>query len=239
MTSQLSFFRRPLAWLALLAGLMFAACGPSDGRDGVAKATSDSASVMVDSVNYMHERSVQYTLYDLSQSPPRAIGGSIVARLARGGDKGCCISLAKTWKPGAMVRLTWAESDRERTYEEHSQELQIPRYESPADLYVVFYPGPKHEVELVVSAGEPGHPDWRGKIKETPWEQCVATYTRKPCFAALPKQFDTGSRGYCFRADRDKRNDFVDNCAFLMHQCLVDFEDEPFCKDLLWDSRKQ
>ena len=55
-----------------------------------------NSSVMSDSVNYMHDRGVKYTLYDLSTTPPAAIGGSIVDMLGTGGEKGCC-QAAKSW----------------------------------------------------------------------------------------------------------------------------------------------
>ena len=239
MTRPVSFTRRPLAWLALLAVLMFAACGPGDGRGGVAKATSGSASVMVDSVNYMHERGVQYTLYDLANTPPAAIGGSIVVMLASGGEKGCCLSLPKTWRPGIKVRLDWQESDRERTYpEKYSRELEIPRYSAPADLYVVLFP--PHEVELVVSQAEPGHPDWRGSIKMSPRNQCVQTYGRKPCFAALPKMFDMkSSQGTCTYMREEKFPDAENLCSFALEECVRNFEDEPFCKGIVMGPRRK
>ena len=204
------------------------------------QASNGSVSVMVDSVNYMHERSVRYTLYDLSQSPPRAVGGAIVDRLATGGGKGCCISLPKTWHGGMKLRLDVEESDRTTIYPKQSRELEIPPYPTPGDLYVVFYPGPEHDVELVVSAAEPGHPDWRGRIKQTPWEQCVATYTRKPCFAALPKLFDTeSSKGACTFMKDNSTVDADTLCLSAMLDCMRDFEDMRFCKDLLWGPYKR
>lgn len=199
----------------------------------------ENSSVMIDSVNYMHERGVKYTAYDLSKTPPVAIGGAIVYMLGTGGEKGCCIALPKTWRPGIKVRVVWGEADRQQTYpEEYTRDLEIPRYEEPADLYVVFYP--KHEVELVVSPAEPGHPDWRGRIKKTPWEQCVETYGRKPCKAALPKQFDTGSsQGLCNYL-KDRKDPEADNfCQFSMERCMLDYEDEPFCKGILWGPYKK
>lgn len=227
--------------LMLLAGCkpvaVFAESGASKPEE-----TNANSSVMSDSVNYMHERGVKYTLYDLSTNPPTAIGGAIVYMLGTGGEKGCCLSLPKTWRPGIKVRLVWDESDRQQTYpEKYTRDLEVPRYEEPADLYVVFYP--KNEVEVVVSMGEPGHPDWRGRIKQTPWENCLAHHERKVCKAALPKQFDTNSVGFCTYTKSDdypKENDDGDLvCASAMHQCMVDYEDEPFCKGILWGPRKK
>lgn len=227
-------------WASFLAAVLLTACNPpSDGPSrGSAKPASDSVSVMIDSVNYMHERGVGYTVYDLSTTPPRAIGGAIVDRLGSGGEKGCCIALPSTWRAGLKVRLVWRESDLLKTYEDQTRDMEVPRYDSPADLYVVFYPG--HEVELVVSAGEPGHPEWRGKIKQTPWEQCVQTYTRKPCFAALPKQFDSGTyQGYCARVRRDPEPNSEQYCEDLMLRCMRDFEEKPYCDAVLWGPEKR
>ena len=230
-----------VAWLIVVFTMTLPGCKPVANAASLAlgKSASGTTSVMIDSVNYMHERGVAYTVFDLSKNSPHAIGGSIVYMLATGGEKACCLALPSAWRPGMMLRVTWDESDREKEYpEKYSRDLEVPRYEAPADLYVVFYPG--HEVELVASLGEPGHPEWRGKIKKTPWSQCVETYGRKPCFAELPKQFDTASsKGECTYM---KEHDFPDAdnlCAFAMSECVRDFEDEPFCKGLLWYAGKR
>lgn len=220
--------------------LTIAGCDTGDATESVAssKSTRDTVSVQTDSVNYMHERSANYTLYDLGQTPPRAIGGAIVDRLASGGAKGCCVGLPRTWHPGMKVRVVWRESDRTTIYEYRTQDMEIPRYDEPADLYVVFYP--PHEVELVVSGAEPGHPEWRGRIKKTPWEQCVETYTRKPCFMALPKQFDTrSSQGFCTYLAEEKEDDSDVLCRSALIDCVRDFEDDVFCKGLLWGPRRK
>ena len=224
----------------VLAVTLLAGCDASEdaAKPVAGKPSGANASVLIDSVNYMHERGVQYTLYDLAKTPPVPIGGSIVVMLASGGEKNCCLNLPNVWRPGIKVRLDWQESDRERTYpEKYSRDLEIPRYAMPADLYVVF--SPPHEVELVVSQAEPGHPDWRGSIKKTPWEQCVLTYSRKPCFAALPKLFDTQShQGFCTYVTEERLPEASLDCGWAMQDCLRDFEDEPFCKGLLWGPRR-
>jgi hypothetical protein len=218
------------------------ACQPAAhaGRDDAPtnRHDADVVSVMTDSINYMHKAGVQYTLYDLSKEPAVAVGGAIVYMLGTGGEKGCCLALPRVWRPGLQVRLKWHESDRERSYEEHTRDLEIPPYRVPADLHVVFHPA--HEVELVVSAAEPGHPEWRGRLKKTPWQQCLSEYERKVCKAALPKQFDTSSyRGYCLRATADKRPNAEDNCAFLTGRCMKDYEDGPFCRAILWTEERK
>ena len=229
---------------ALLLGLcvgLSAGCKPAaqaGPSNATAKPAAETSSVMIDSVNYMHQRGVKYTAYDLSKASSQAIGGAIVEMLGTGGEKGCCVALPRTWRPGMKVRVVWGEADRERTYpEEYTRDLEIPRYEQPADLYVVFYPD--HEVELVVSAAEPGHADWSGRLKKTPWEQCVEVNGRKPCKAALPKQFDTNAKGVCTYFKQENRPDGDEKCLFLMDQCMKDYEDEPFCKGILWGEYKK
>ena len=202
-------------------------------------AADANSSVMSDSVNYMHERGVKYTLYDLSTTPPTAIGGSIVDMLGTGGEKGCCISLPKTWRPGIKLRLVWDEADRQQTYpEKYTRDFEVPKYDEPADLYVVFYP--KNEVEIVVSKGEPGHPDWKGRVKETPWESCLAHYERKVCKRATAKLFDTeSSQGLCTSMHADKYPEADALCLSSMQRCLADFEDELFCKSILWGEQRK
>jgi hypothetical protein len=246
MRALLTFMRRQMrrAFLPLLALLVVVTgCQPvSNDSSGSPKAgapavaaqpESGIVSAMTDSVNYMRERAVQYTLYDLSQTPPRAIGGAIVSMLASGGEKGCCIALPTKWKPGMKVRVQWDESDYDHIYpEKYSRELEIPRYAEPGDLYVVFYP--RHEVEVVVSAADPGHPEWPGKIKQTPWEHCVATAGEKSCKAVLPKLFDTGSRGLCSYMKEFNLPNNENLCLSAMQDCMRDYEDEAFCKEILW-----
>lgn len=230
----------------LLASIMVLASGckptsqiqqmsPGAAASGSAQ---ESSSVMTDSVNYMHERGLKYTLYDLSKTPPTAIGGAIVYMLGSGGEKGCCIALPKTWRPGIKVRVQWHESDRTQIYpQEYNRDLEVPRYDQPADLYVVFHS--KNEVELVVSQAEPGHPEWQGRIKQTPWEHCLAGNERKVCKAALPKMFDTSARGVCTYFKREKLADADVLCATLMKQCMDDFEDKSYCESILWGEFKE
>ena len=158
--------------------------------------------------------------------------------LARGGEKGCCVGLPKVWRPGLKVRVDWDESDRKEIHaEKYSRELEIPRYDAPADLFVVFYP--EHEVEVVVSHAEPGHPDWRGRISKTPWDQCVETHGRKPCKWALPKMFDTSSVGMCTFFKEEASADGDDLCKHMMNKCMEDWEDQPFCDGILWAPRRK
>ncbi|WP_353328918.1 hypothetical protein, partial [Chitiniphilus shinanonensis] len=53
------------------------------------------------------------------------------------------------------------------------------------DLYVLFHPG--KQVEILVSAHEPGTPGWAGREKLGPLEACVARLGEKECLKSFPK----------------------------------------------------
>ena len=234
---------RALGVVAMLVAI--GACGERPAGAAVAAGASQPVAadarvgVAVDSVNYRHERAMKYTLFDLSTSPPKAVGGEIVPPLAEGGSKGCCLALPVTWRPGLKVRVNWRESDYEQIYpEQYERDLEVPRYDKPADLFVVFTA--PHEVEVVVSPAEPGHPQWAGSIKQTPWDYCVEHQGRKACKAALPKMFDVESaKGFCKWVTEEKRPGAEDTCGSAMFDCMNDYEDESFCRNLLWGERKR
>ena len=225
--------------LSVLLGLTLAACEPkAGGSASEGKADKSVASVMVDSVNYRIDREIKYTLYAISGGKKTPVGGSIVDTLESGGAKGCCLALPKEWRPGLMVRVEWGEADFDRIYpERYAKDLEIPRYDEPSDLYVVFYP--EHEVEVVVSFGEPGHSSWQGRIKETPWNHCVAEFGRKECWRVIPKSgLSLGEmQGYCTYVEEEKRNPKY--CTDSYDECLRNYEDEELCKKTLWGVRKK
>ena len=214
--------------------LTLLACEPQAGADNASEAekpTSTVAGVMVDSVNYMHDRGMKYTLYDVSGGEKKPVGGSIVDPLGSGGAKECCFNLPRAWHAGIKLRVEWQDSDYERTYPEVLvKELELPRYDHPADVYVVFYP--KHEVEVLVSPAEPGHPEWAGRIKETPWDLCVAEHGRKVCKRAIPKAGLSlrEMRGFCHIDTLEPGQ-----CERLLNACIQDYEDEEMCTKLVWE----
>ena len=207
-------------------------------KDEAPKADDAMASVMIDSVNYEHTKGMKYTLFDMTGGMKKAIGGSIVDPLGGGGAKECCLALPRVWHPGMTIRVEWQDSDFVQTYPEIlARELEIPRYEKPADLYVVFYP--EHEVEVVVSVAEPGHPEWAGRIKQSPWNQCVADFGRKVCKRATPKLFDTESaQGYCVFLKEERKPEDQYRCDQAIAECTREFEDEEYCKGILWGPRR-
>lgn len=235
--------------LSLLLGLALAACQPeADSKEAQpdntpsasAKANSQSvAMVSVRGVNYQHELATKYTLFDLSQNPPQAIGGAIASPLESGNANDCCLALPAKWHPGIKVRVEWEEGNREKiSPEKQVRDLEIPPYDQqPANLYVVFYWN--HEVEAVVSPAEPGHPLWAGKIRQNPWDYCVAKNGRKPCWLAIPKP-GLGLRelqGYC--TYRKEENLSLDYCEKALQECIYNYEDEDLCKKTAWGPRKK
>lgn len=236
-----SLVSRSLLGLLCLATL---ACEPQASPEKDSAATQPDpamAGVMVDSVNYLHDRGMKYTLYDISEGGKKPVGGSIVDPLGSGGAKECCINLPRTWHSGIKIRVEWQDSDYERTYPEILiKELELPRYDHPADVYVVFYP--KHDVEVLVSPAEPGHPEWAGRIKETPWDLCVAEHGRKTCLRAIPKPGLTPDEqtklcGY-YHFHPEQFPDAADRCRKLADHCLQDYEDEETCSKIARTPRK-
>ena len=136
--------------------------------------------------------------------------------------------------PGLKVRLEWQEANqKEKEPEIYKREMEIPRYEQPADLYVAFHP--QHEVELVVSAGEPGHPEWKGKTKQTPWDLCVQEFGRKTCKRAIPNYGGLSPnemRGLCIYFSSTNHSEY---CESTLRECVKYYEDEDYCRHLLWD----
>ena len=144
----------------------------------------DSVTVSTDAVNYMHDWGLGYTLFNQADNQP--IGGGILGFLEGPGGKGCCLKLPKKWRPGMQVRLEWQKSDKKMTEETmRVKVLEIPEYGKPGDLYVGFYPG--DEIEIVVSWDEPGHPEWRGREREPPYQACLSKLPKKVCEKELPK----------------------------------------------------
>jgi len=229
----------------LVSALLLQACQPSSTLTTQSSPTAQAESaqsgmqsVMSDSVNYSHEYSFEYTLFDINQPKAPAVGGGAVNRLDSGGAKACCIQLPTVWHEGLKVKIRWEPYGKQGSEAPIERTMEIPRYEQLSDLYVVFHD--RNDVELVVSVGEPGHPSWQGRVKQTPWEQCVNAHGRKTCKAVLPKMFDAeSSRGFCFQAKKNEWRNAELTCAYAMHECMQDYEDEQFCRSLLWEDIKK
>ena len=161
----------------LLLCLLLAGCEPA------ASSKPAGVTVSVDAVNYMHDWEVKYTLTDLRTNEP--VGGAIVGPLEGPGGKGCCVTLPQRWQPGIKLRVEWGVADKEVRPEKYQRDLELPRYETPGDVYVLFYPA--QQVEVRVSAVEPGQPGWAGRIKLPAWPACVQRLGEKTCRKMMPK----------------------------------------------------
>ncbi|MCX7205861.1 MAG: DUF3304 domain-containing protein [Proteobacteria bacterium] len=167
-------------WVIILA---LSACRPAESEAVGKRVDANSVTVSVDAVNYQHDLDVQYTLKDASN---KAVGGAIVGLLEGPGAKNCCTLLPKKWRPGLKYHLSWEEgSAKEISPIRQERTLELPRYSAPGDLYVLFYPN--HEVELIASPVEPGHPNWAGREKAGALTACVARLSEKECRKHLPK----------------------------------------------------
>ncbi|GLS06154.1 hypothetical protein GCM10007860_33230 [Chitiniphilus shinanonensis] len=187
-----------LRFLILFCLLSLAGCQRGNAVDASIPATEASAptpdanSFMASShgINYDHEFGIDYTLRWAGDAKGEAIGSGSVGPFEDSGQN-CCISLPRQWHPGLKLKVEWValdlstrKSDEWKT-ENLQTELAVPEYTVPGDLYVLFYPG--KQVEILVSAHEPGTPGWLGREKLGPLEACVARHGEKECMKSFPK----------------------------------------------------
>ncbi|WP_046168874.1 DUF3304 domain-containing protein [Chromobacterium vaccinii] len=167
----------------LSGALLLAGCDQGNALSMSTEKT-DKLTVSTDAVNYMHDWAVDYTLTDIKSN--QAIGGGIVDVLEGPGSKGCCVSLPIKWQPGIQLKVEWKKSNKKQTDPiSRVKIIEVPKYKQPGDIYVLFYPG--DEVEIAVSRIEPGHPGWTGKEKNSPYQACMAKYSKNECNNNLPK----------------------------------------------------
>ena len=221
----------------LLLCLLLAGCEPATSSKPA------GVTVSVDAVNYMHDWEVKYTLIDLRTNEP--VGGAIVGPLEGPGGKGCCVTLPQRWQPGIKLRVEWGVADKEVRPEKYQRDLELPRYEAPGDVYVLFYPA--QQVEVRVSAVEPGQPGWAGRIKLPPWPACVQRLGEKTCRKMMPKyaigsdeQFAANMRKACqpdaiVTAEEKKANGgggwTKEGCASVRQECLKEWNlDKRMCE---------
>jgi hypothetical protein len=205
------------------------------------KVPADSVTVSVDQVNSNADLEIKYTAFDVSGGNPKeAVAGGIVVPLAAGGAKSCCVNLPKVWRPGIKIKVEWQEADKEIRPEIYRQTQELPRYQTPGDVYLVFYPG--HQLEVLASPVEPSHPDWPGKIKAAPLEACLQKNTKKFCMQSLPKyrpnsfeQIAASYREGCTEKRLNATNDPEGNrmaCTSLIEDCRKNWNiaDKKMCE---------
>ncbi|WP_297575284.1 DUF3304 domain-containing protein [uncultured Deefgea sp.] len=218
--------------------LLLSACDQSQSAAAPAPDPNAQAGGYVDVVNYNHLRSYRYTLRDWTNKNQQEIGGGIIWPLSAGGNVNCCIQLPKQWHAGLKLRVDWQEDDQitRKMVGNNLTVLDVPQYSEPGNLYISMLPD--SQIELVVSKVEPGHPEWPGKIKQTPWDYCVATAGRKACKAAIPKTFSVvESKGFCTYLKRIGEDMAL--CDSAMRSCMEGFEDQELCTQTLWGEERQ
>ncbi|UXY15133.1 DUF3304 domain-containing protein [Chitiniphilus purpureus] len=194
----------------LLASVALTGCQPKDAVPKAAPASAASApasdpdTFMASSrgVNYDREYAIRYTLYWLDGNKKDAVGGSNVGPFEDSGQN-CCVSLSRIWRPGLAVQvdIEWMEIAGDAGDEKTSKVYPIPEYRQPGDLYLLFHSG--KQLELMVSAHEPGTPGWAGREQLTPLEACVARHGKKECMKNFPKYPGNSNEAF---AERMRRN---------------------------------
>lgn len=183
-------------------------------------------------VNYWPDRTQKYILTSGLTENEEHITGAADALSSRDGPA-CCLTIPPEWHPGVKLKLDWWDADHDQTYGKiHTVDLELPQYGLSGDIYIVFYQ--HHEAEIFVSTVAPGEAGWPGRIKQSPWDMCVAEQGRKACMLGMPfaEQKLADFRGYCTTSD-------MSACESLLRECVQYYEDVDFCKNLVWESRKK
>jgi len=205
-------------------------------------------------INYNHNRTYFFTLYDLMVEGQPVISAGVAWPLASDGIN-CCIALPAKWRPGIKVLLEWTEYDHTPVIAgdnpeihrdvigKHKQEMEIPRYEKVAYLHVTFLP--KGKVELVISQFEPSAPEWQGSINQTPWNYCVEKNEPQLCKLASSRfDIDVG-RGICTVAKRtgieyfERDGQQFSYCKQAMLDCMNNLDDQDLCNRVLWAKERK
>lgn len=127
--------------------------------------------------------------------------------------------------------LKWEEvgEGKEKLY---SQELTLPAYDSPDNVFIVFLEG--HKAELVVGGGYPGEPGWMGSVKGGTLGACLRAHDRAHCYKNLPHYENStdnmaeADRIRCRKIQNMKNRDTVEFESWTYNDCLK-FEQE--CKE--------
>ncbi|WP_337883777.1 DUF3304 domain-containing protein [Chromobacterium haemolyticum] len=153
--------------LRLVAGLLLTAA-----LSGCAVLGSDKIGVSLTAVNYTDE---DYDVVGIARAddPEQLEAMERVAAYAGSGTM-CCVSLPTQWRPGLKVVVKTRLGTKAKTYQEwayekiplRTHELEVPRYEEPATLWVQILDGGK--LAAVVSRYDPPHANWPGAVKGWP-----------------------------------------------------------------------
>lgn len=120
--------------------------------------------VSVIALNYSgHELS--YIAVEDPKNPGNAGGGDALNPYGGGGGRICCFGIPDKWRPDLQVIVEykiWPEKEYRRVL------TNVPPYSNnePGPIWIMVHED--DSVEAVVSNAGPGHPDWPGKIKDSP-----------------------------------------------------------------------
>ena len=148
---------------------------------GCAAMGSGKIGVSLTAVNYTDE---DYDVVGIARAddPEQLEAMERVAAYAGSGTM-CCVSLPTQWRPGLKVVVKTRLGTKAKTYQEwayekiplRTHELDVPRYEEPATLWVQILDSGK--LAAVVSRYDPPHANWPGEVKG--WPRPSAEYRRK------------------------------------------------------------
>ena len=148
---------------------------------GCAAMGSGKIGVSLTAVNYTDE---DYDVVGIARAddPEQLEAMERVAAYAGSGAM-CCVSLPTQWRPGLKVVVKTRLGTKAKTYQEwayekiplRTHELDVPRYEEPATLWVQILDSGK--LAAVVSRYDPPHANWPGEVKG--WPRPSAEYRRK------------------------------------------------------------
>ncbi|KMN35535.1 hypothetical protein VI26_10985 [Chromobacterium sp. LK1] len=171
--------------LRLVAGLLLTAA-----LSGCAALGSDKTGVSLTAVNYTDE---DYDVVGITRAddPEQLEAMERVAAYAGSGTM-CCVSLPTQWRPGLKVVVKTRLGTKAKTYQEwayekiplRTHELDVPRYEEPATLWVQILDSGK--LAAVVSRYDPPHANWPGAVKG--WPRPSAAYQNKKLILELNRE---------------------------------------------------
>ncbi|WP_374422083.1 DUF3304 domain-containing protein [Chromobacterium sp.] len=139
---------------------------------GCAALGSGKIGVSLTAVNYTDE---DYDVVGIARAddPEQLEAMERVAAYAGSGAM-CCVSLPTQWRPGLKVVVKTRLGTKAKTYQEwayekiplRTHELDVPRYEEPATLWVQILDGGK--LAAVISRYDPPNANWPGAVRGWP-----------------------------------------------------------------------
>lgn len=185
---------------------------------GCAAMGSDKIGVSLTAVNYTDE---DYDVVGIARAddPEQLEAMERVAAYAGSGAM-CCVSLPTQWRPGLKVVVKTRLGTKAKTYQEwayekiplRTHELEVPRYEEPATLWVQILDGGM--LAAVVSRYDPPNANWPGAVKG--WPRPSLDFRRKIWSRDYSILLgDLRSLENAVKADPTKEKEFRENIEYL------------------------